>query len=62
MTKTAAKGKMANRRKKAKEEAQDLPQHPSPKPVDDERDEPLDQPVQHSEPDGSSEEEEMEDH
>lgn len=33
--KTAAKGNMANRRKKAKEEAQDLPQQPSPKPVDD---------------------------
>lgn len=35
MKKTAAKGNMANRRKKAKEEAQDLPQQPSPKPVDD---------------------------
>ncbi|XP_052693199.1 uncharacterized protein LOC128171449 [Crassostrea angulata] len=70
MTKTAAKGKMANRRKKAKEETQDLPQQPSPKPVDDpleptdegdERDKPLDQPAEHSEPYGSSEEEEMED-
>nr|XP_034330392.1 uncharacterized protein LOC117690373 [Crassostrea gigas] len=63
---------MANRRKKAKdpEEAQDLLQQPSPKPVDDplepddeggERDEPLDQPAEHSVPYGSSEEEEMED-
>lgn len=58
MRKTATKGKMANRRKKAKEEAQDLLQQPIPKPVDDplepadegdERDELRNKPAEHSE-------------